>query len=95
MEIPFSMLLYERWGAGWSLHPRNGHGGFGGEGVVEKKIVKKAAPAAAVCECVWVKKRSLIDTIDSEASRLRQYRTDWSAPFRFAFFRRSNEAVHV
>lgn len=32
MEIPFSMLLYEGEGRGWSLHQRNGHGGFWGEG---------------------------------------------------------------
>lgn len=79
--------------AGWSLHPRNGHGGFGVRGV-EKKIVKKAAPAAAVCECVWVKKRSLIDTIDSEASRLRlpSRLVDTES---FRIFRRPNEAVNV
>ena len=76
--------------AGWSLHPRNGHGGFGGGGVDEKKIVKKAGPAAAVCECVWVKKRSLIDTIDSEASRLRQCGADWSASNRMAIFSREH-----
>lgn len=66
---------------------RNGRAVFGGE-VDEKKIVKKAAPAVAVCECVWVKKRSLIDTIDSEASRLRGSSADWSASHRRgAFFR--------
>lgn len=69
------------------MHPRNGRAAFGGE-VDEKKIVKKAAPSAAVCECVWVKKRSLIDTIDSEASMLRGCPSDWSASNRRgAFFR--------
>lgn len=63
---------------------------FWGERVDEKKIVKKAGPAAAVCECVWVKKRSLIDTIDSEASRLRQCGPDWSASNRIAIFSRGH-----
>lgn len=71
MEIPFSMLLYEGWGARGGLCIRAMDMAVLGWGGVEKKIVKKAAPSAAVCECVWVKKRSLIDTIDSEASRLR------------------------
>lgn len=53
----------------------------------KKKIVKKVGPHMRVCACVRVKKRSLIDTIDSEASRLRF--VDWSAQNRFAFFRSS------
>lgn len=91
MEIPFSMLLYEGWGERGGLCIRAMDMAVLGErGVDEKKIVKKAGPAAAVCECVWVKKRSLIDTIDSEASRLRQCGADWSASNRMAIFSRGH-----
>lgn len=67
-----------------------------GARVVEKKIVKKAGPRDGG---VWVrvcKKSLLIDTIDSEASRLRRYHADWSVAIVSNFFTEaSNEAVDV
>lgn len=50
MEIPFSMLLYGGRAERWSLHPRDGHGGFGGRsGWSKKRLLKRLPPATAVC----------------------------------------------
>lgn len=52
MEIPFSMLLYEGWGARGGLCIRAMDMAVLGRGVVEKKIVKKAGPRIGG---VWVR----------------------------------------